>query len=95
MWTGSGTAFTSTYLRTYQIGWSLIGTRDVDGDGGSDMQWRNQGNGQFVYWLMDGPVRVSYRVFTMSSSFQSTVLATQWRWRGRDWRKCCRCFPAG
>jgi hypothetical protein len=30
---------------------------DIDGDGMTDMLWRNEGKTDFAYWLMDGPQR--------------------------------------
>lgn len=42
---------------------------DVNGDGKSDLFWYNQSN-LMTYWLMNGPDRLSYQVFTVPSGYQ-------------------------
>jgi hypothetical protein len=71
MWIGSGTSFSSTYLRTYQSGWNLIGTRDINGDGRSDLQWRNQSSSEVTYWLMNGTALDFYRLFNIDPGLRS------------------------
>ncbi|MHC4080941.1 MAG: FG-GAP repeat domain-containing protein, partial [Planctomycetota bacterium] len=34
--------------------WTVVGTGDFDGDGKSDILWRNQANGNNSIWSMDG-----------------------------------------
>ncbi len=34
--------------------WSIIGAADFNGDGRSDLLWRQSGSGMLAEWLMDG-----------------------------------------
>ena len=36
------------------INWSVIATPDLNGDGKSDLVWRNFSTGQIAAWLMNG-----------------------------------------
>lgn len=55
LWVSDGSGF-SFYQRISDApsGWNIVGAGDVDGDGKSDLFWRNSETGNFAYWLMDG-----------------------------------------
>jgi hypothetical protein len=53
--------------------WQVVGTPDLDGDGKSDILWRNQQTGQLVYYLMDGVVRKPGGVGTLTPSVVDPV----------------------
>ncbi|MEP7208124.1 MAG: FG-GAP-like repeat-containing protein [Casimicrobiaceae bacterium] len=40
-------------------GWSIVAQADFDGDGKTDLLWRNSVTGQNLIWFMDGGVRLS------------------------------------
>src|SRR5690606_35724668 len=46
---------------------------DFDGDGKSDLTWRNNAQTRFAYWLMDGQAMDSSLAFNVSSAW--TVVA--------------------
>jgi hypothetical protein len=55
MWLMSGGAVSSTIsLPTVAANWRVMATRDYDGDGKSDILWRDISTGQLTLWLMDG-----------------------------------------
>jgi hypothetical protein len=37
-----------------KVNWGLVGIRDYDGDGDSDIFWRNRLTGQAIFWQMNG-----------------------------------------
>jgi hypothetical protein len=55
--------FARREVRSYQPGWRIVATRDVHGDGISDLHWHNAGTGQFVVWRMDGASVADYDVY--------------------------------
>ena len=46
--------------RISDANWRIAGIGDYDGDGRSDIVWRNETTGQNSIWFMDGIVRMSY-----------------------------------
>src|SRR5262249_26960413 len=38
--------------------WGIVGQRDFNGDGKSDILWRNGNTGETVIWLIDGPTGI-------------------------------------
>lgn len=65
LWTSNGTTFDwmpflddtglagSPYVN-YPIGWNLVASKDVDGDGRDDLVWYNPGSQVLAYWIMSG-----------------------------------------
>ena len=55
-WRFQGSTFLGEYqiLPTVWIGWDLVGSGDLDGDGIADFVWRNESNGVIGYWIMGG-----------------------------------------
>jgi len=53
-WRLDGTGFANEYqiLPTVWIGWDLIGSGDLNGDGIADFVWRNEEDGRIGYWVM-------------------------------------------
>jgi hypothetical protein len=49
-----GPSFSTLYVQAHPPGWRVVGGGDVNGDGTSDLIWRNDGNTQFMFWLMRG-----------------------------------------
>lgn len=41
-------------ITTAPIGWNIVGTSDLNGDGNDDIVWRNQTTGENAAWLMNG-----------------------------------------
>jgi hypothetical protein len=41
------------------LAWQIVQVSDVNGDGKSDIGWRNTSNGTTAVWLMDGATIVS------------------------------------
>ena len=48
---GSATSFTFDDLGTIPTSWQIAGTGDFNGDGKSDVLWRNGGSGDVALWL--------------------------------------------
>jgi hypothetical protein len=75
VWQMDGTTFSNFTTITPTIAdasWKIVGTGDFDGDGKTDLLWRNSVSGQAVVWLMNG---------TTFSSFQTlspTVTDASW-----------------
>jgi beta-glucosidase len=43
-----------TMATAVPLAWQVAGSRDVNGDGKTDLLWRNTKNGDFAVWLLDG-----------------------------------------
>jgi hypothetical protein len=52
--------------------WQIQGTGDFDGDGHTDIAWRNTNNGDVGFWLMNAPL-ASSNGFTTGAFIQSYV----------------------
>jgi hypothetical protein len=62
----NGVAITSAPLISagVPLGWKLAAVGDLDGDGFSDLLWRETQTGNAAAWLMNGPVvRVTVSAF--------------------------------
>ena len=53
------------------LNWSIAGTVDFDGDGKSDILWRNGATGDNSIWLMNGAT-------TLTGSSISAVQGSAW-----------------
>jgi hypothetical protein len=72
LWQNTGSAFSSALIGSHPAGWSIVGGCDLDDDGKTDLLWRNNADGRFAYWLMNGasvrfksasvPVSKNYRL---------------------------------
>jgi hypothetical protein len=51
---GDGTAFTESALTTIGTDWQIVGSADFNGDGKTDLLWRNRTTGANAIWLMSG-----------------------------------------
>jgi hypothetical protein len=59
-------------LGTVPMAWSIVGTGDFNGDGYSDILWRNTSTGNVAIWEMDGTA-----ILNQSTSFVGSV-PTYW-----------------
>lgn len=61
LWEGTGSGFTSSFIRNYSAGWDVVAVGDIDGDARSDLLLRNGAQRLVAYWTMSGsaPVRFS------------------------------------
>ena len=53
----------SNYAELLQVpdtNWEIVGTGDFNGDGKTDILWRNKSTGQNVVWLMNGVTYSNY-----------------------------------
>ena len=67
--TVSNSAFLPTIADT---NWEMKAFGDFDGDGKSDVIWRNKISGQNIVWLMNG-------LTVSNSSFLPTIADTNWQ----------------
>jgi uncharacterized delta-60 repeat protein len=68
---------TEGYLRTVaDTSWQIVGVGDFDGDGKSDVLWRNSASGQNYLYPMDG------RAIKASEGFLRTVADPSWKVAG-------------
>jgi hypothetical protein len=44
----------ASIITSVGLDWQVAGTADVDGDGRSDILWKNGSTGQVAVWEMDG-----------------------------------------
>lgn len=64
LWSGTGTSFNAQFIATYPEGWEPITLLDMNGDGRSDIIFRNQATKKIAVWIMNGTVATSvYNVF--------------------------------
>jgi hypothetical protein len=74
LWTMSGTSITNArYLDPISEDWQVVDLGDFNGDGKSDVLWRNTNPtstdaGRLYIWLMDGPNVVSGTGYTASQA---------------------------
>lgn len=54
LWPKGGTSSGSQRIGDMPAGWAILGSGDIDGDGKSDLLWRQTSTGRFAYWLMSG-----------------------------------------
>ncbi|HBP86986.1 MAG TPA: VCBS repeat-containing protein, partial [Nitrospiraceae bacterium] len=59
----ASSGFPATVLAT----WQIAGAEDVNGDGKSDVIWRNNSNGAVAVWLMNG-VALTFTTFPGAAS---------------------------
>lgn len=80
-----------TNATSFGSSWRVAGTPDLDGDGRSDILWRNGGNGAISAWLMNGASRVGGGSITPNVSENWKIIGTSdFDGDGRDdilWRK--------
>jgi uncharacterized protein YbdZ (MbtH family) len=50
----AGGTYSILPLRNYPAGWNIVGMKDANGDGRSDIFWHNPTTGALEYWLMNG-----------------------------------------
>jgi hypothetical protein len=55
------TELNSVYLRTIptNLNWDIVGTGDFNGDGNTDILWRNYSTGENAVWLMNGTTELN------------------------------------
>jgi hypothetical protein len=75
LWTMNGSTITSSAFVTsagtrVQVGasWTIAGIGDVNGDGDSDVVWRNSTTNELVGWLMNGSTVTSSGHFTSAGT---------------------------
>jgi len=79
MWVPGGGGFANQRVDSMPRGWQIIGAGDVDGDGKSDLIFRNVsntgGNGGIAYWRMNGST-VIYRspLIAMSPAYHEAAI---------------------
>jgi peptidyl-Asp metalloendopeptidase len=66
---GDGT-FEYRFVDFYPPGWTVAAVTDLNGDGKADIVLRNAAQNLMTYWRMNGAVRVSSGVFTISSIYR-------------------------
>ena len=60
LWTMNGSTVTAeTYVAHGRPAYDIVGTGDYNGDGKSDILWRQPANGEVWVWLMDGATPLS------------------------------------
>lgn len=70
MWFGTSMGFNAQSLgRSFGTGWTAS-ELDVNGDGRSDLLWRNDTTGQFETWIMDGATLASAHGFQLQSGYK-------------------------
>lgn len=75
LWFMDGTTLRSShFLITIAPTWRIAGTGDFDGDGKSDVIWRDSATGDTVMWLMDGATyKSSHYMITIPGSWAIAV----------------------
>jgi hypothetical protein len=62
VWQMTGTTVNETVSivpsGTTDLQWKVVGVADFNGDGNSDLLWRNMGTGDLAAWLMSGAARI-------------------------------------
>ena len=61
MWLMNDAAVKSAHILGGDKGLSVVATGDYNGDGKTDLVWRNAATGVNTQWLMDGASRTSDR----------------------------------
>lgn len=56
--------------------WTIVGTGDLNGDGKSDVLWRNRSTGENAIWLMDGFTIVTPQLIWRVTDTNWTVVGT-------------------
>jgi hypothetical protein len=47
-------------MQVTDTNWQIVGTGDFNGDGKTDILWRNKSTGQNIIWFMNGATYNSY-----------------------------------
>jgi hypothetical protein len=63
---GDGTEFTEAALTTMTTDWQIVGSADFNGDGKTDLLWRDRTTGANVIWLMKGSTYASLQLQSSS-----------------------------
>ena len=70
LWTSTRNGFVSQFVATNAAGWSVVGAGDVNGDGYDDLLVYNPSAAALGWWLMKGPMVLSYHSQPVNSTWK-------------------------